>query len=135
MTSPLSLHQDGAGQQRIPTIAEIQAAVCEKFAIGIHHMTADKRSRHLARPRQIAMYLAYELTPKSLPQIGRLFGDRDHTTVLHGYRTVEALIVQDRDFAAVVAELRQSLEDPGQLILPPASKRQVVAAQYARLVA
>jgi chromosomal replication initiator protein len=98
-------------------------------------MTADKRCRHLARPRQIAMYLAYELTPKSLPQIGRLFGDRDHTTVLHGYRTVEALIVQDRDFAAVVAELRQSLEDPGQLILPPASKRQVVAAQYARLVA
>jgi chromosomal replication initiator protein len=134
MTS-LSPHQDVAGQQRIPTIDEIQAAVCEKFRIGIRHMTADKRCRHFARPRQIAMYLAYELTPKSLPQIGRLFGDRDHTTVLHGYRTVEALIVQDRDFAAVVAELRQSLEDPGQLILPPASKRQVVAAQYARLVA
>jgi chromosomal replication initiator protein len=119
----------------IPTIDEIQAAVCKKFHIGIRHMTADKRSRHLARPRQIAMYLAYELTPKSLPQIGRLFGDRDHTTVLHAYRTVEALIAQDRDFAAVVAELRQSLEDPDQLILPPASKHQVIAAQYARLVA
>jgi chromosomal replication initiator protein len=72
-------------------------------------MWSARRDRGVARPRQVAMYLARELTPMSLPCIGRLFGKRDHTTVIHAIKTVERLIATDTEFAADVAVLREEL--------------------------
>src|SRR5690348_16182149 len=84
------------------TISRIQQVVSEFFEIPEREMRSCRRFRDVARPRQIAMYLARELTPKSLPDIGRRFGNRDHTTVIHAIKTVEHLINIDADFAADV---------------------------------
>lgn len=77
------------------TIAEIQREVADHFHIPAAEMTSARRFRAVARPRQIAMFLAKELTPKSLPAIGRDFGGRDHTTVIHAIRQVEKLCATD----------------------------------------
>ena len=108
------------------TIAEIQKAVCDRFGLRMLDMKAHRRNRVLARPRQIAMYLASELTPRSLPEIGRLF-DRDHTTVLHACRRIPALAEFDRELARAVADLRDALTaspeaDPNQMLLPLAAE-------------
>ena len=71
---------------------------------------AEGRARNVARPRQIAMYLAKQLTSRSLPEIGRKF-DRDHTTVMHAVRKVEELIIEDTSLAESVDALRRSLEN------------------------
>ena len=73
------------------TIEEIQKKVAEHFNIRITDMHSPRRSRSVARPRQIAMYLAKSITSRSLPEIGRKFGGRDHTTVLHACRKIEEL--------------------------------------------
>jgi chromosomal replication initiator protein len=73
-------------------------------------MFSERRSRSVARPRQIAMYLAKQLTQRSLPEIGRKFGGRDHTTVMHAVRKVEELRSQDQAFADDVDMLRRMLE-------------------------
>lgn len=90
-------------------IAEIQMATAMRFNIPLREMTSARRYREVARPRQVAMYLARELTPHSLPQIGRLFGDRDHTTVIHALRRIEELIETDGELAANVEWLRGEL--------------------------
>lgn len=92
------------------TIDDIQKKVAEHFNIRFTDMHAAKRSRTVARPRQIAMYLAKKLTSKSLPEIGRSFGGRDHTTVMHGVRKVEELIEQDPSVSADVEMLRRMLQ-------------------------
>lgn len=117
-----------------PSIAEIQHAVCERFGVRLIEMSSARRARSVVRPRQIAMYLARELTLRSLPTIGRFFGNRDHTTVMHACRTIEAICRQDCDCAAVVDALRQQLSGAEQFRLP-STQEQVLAAQYARLVA
>lgn len=66
----------------------IKCEVCARFDVPLREMQSRRRARVLARPRQLAMALAYELTPLSLPKVGELFGDRDHTTVLHAVRCV-----------------------------------------------
>src|SRR6185437_16380712 len=72
------------GSARItPHIAEIQYAVAERFGVPMMEMVSDRRARRVARPRQVAMYLSRELTPMSLPGIGKHFGGRDHTTIMH----------------------------------------------------
>ena len=81
------------------TVEEIQKVVAEHFNIKISEMHSVRRQRGLARPRQAAMYLAKSLTTKSLPEIGRKFGGRDHTTVLHAVKRVEELQKTDRSFA------------------------------------
>ena len=91
------------------SVAVVQKIVAEHFSLTVLALISARRARSVARPRQIAMYLARELTAKSLPQIGALFGGRDHTTVLHGVRTVEQLVVSDREVAATVAALRDRL--------------------------
>ena len=91
-------------------IAHIQAAVAAFYDIPVLEMTSARRSRQVARPRQVAMYLAKQLTPKSLPDIGRRFGGRDHTTVIHAVRTITQLIDGDGEFAADVAALQGVLE-------------------------
>jgi len=73
-------------------------------------MTSARRAREVARPRQIAMYLAKQLTPRSLPEIGRRFGGRDHTTVIHAVRQIEKLRMADAELDADVRLLLRQLE-------------------------
>jgi len=93
----------------VPSVAEIQREVARYFHIPVLEMVSQRRSRDVARPRQVAMYLTKQLTPKSLPNIGRLFGNRDHTTVIHACRQVARLIGEDQGFADDVAVLEGRL--------------------------
>jgi hypothetical protein len=88
-------------------VAHIQAAVAAYYQIDVSAMTSSRRTN--AHPRQVAMYLASELTPKSLPDIGRRFGGRDHTTVMHACRAVKSRIAEDPEVALDVAFLKARL--------------------------
>ena len=92
------------------TIEEIQKRVAEHFNIRLSEMYSSRRARAVARPRQIAMYLAKQLTARSLPEIGRKFGGRDHTTVMHAVKKVEELRSIDNGFSEDVELLRRMLE-------------------------
>ena len=96
--------------ERRVTIDEIQRRVAEHFNIRLSEMTSERRARAVARPRQIAMYLAKQLTTRSLPEIGRKFGGRDHTTVMHAVRKIEELTLGDRALAEDVELLRRMLQ-------------------------
>ena len=98
-----------ANDRRI-TIEEIQKKVADHFSIKLTEMHSARRARSVARPRQVAMYLAKQLTSRSLPEIGRRFGGRDHTTVMHAIRKVEELQGLDSGFAEDVDLLRRVLE-------------------------
>jgi chromosomal replication initiator protein len=102
-------------EEREPTIAEIQSYVAGYFGLHIIEMRSQRRARAIARPRQIAMFLAGELTRHSLPTIGKHFGNRDHTTVLHAIWQVNALCERDAAFARDLAVIRQGVENPAQL--------------------
>jgi chromosomal replication initiator protein len=92
------------------TIEEIQRKVAEHYNIRLSDMIGPKRLRTIARPRQIAMYLAKQLTPRSLPEIGRRFGGRDHTTIMHGVRKVEELMTMDSQLSDDIQLLRRLLQ-------------------------
>ena len=92
------------------TVEEIQRKVSDHFNIRLSDLIGPKRVRTFARPRQIAMYLSKQLTSRSLPEIGRRFGGRDHTTVMHGVRKIEELMVKDSQIADDLELLRRSLE-------------------------
>ena len=92
------------------TIEEIQKKVAEHFNIRITDMHSPRRSRSVARPRQVAMYLAKSITSRSLPEIGRKFGGRDHTTVMHAVRKIEELKSTDSIFNDDVELLKRMLE-------------------------
>ncbi len=98
-----------ASKRRI-TIDEIQKRVSEHFHIRHAEMVSARRAREVARPRQIAMYLAKQLTPRSLPEIGRRFGGRDHTTVIHAVRQIEKLRAADSEIDSDVRTLIRVLE-------------------------
>ena len=98
-----------ASRRRI-TIDEIQKRVSEHFRIRHAEMVSARRAREVARPRQIAMYLAKQLTPRSLPEIGRRFGGRDHTTVIHAVRQIERLRGEDSEIDNDVRTLIRMLE-------------------------
>lgn len=95
--------------ERRVTIEEIQRKVAEHYNIRLSELIGPKRVRTLARPRQVAMYLAKELTSRSLPEIGRRFGGRDHTTIIHGVRKVEELVASDPQIAEDLRLLRRLL--------------------------
>jgi chromosomal replication initiator protein len=90
------------------TIEEIQKRVAEHWGLRVTDMTSSRRARTVARPRQVAMYLAKQFTDRSLPEIGRMFGNRDHTTVMHAVSRVAELMEADPDFKEQV-ELMQGL--------------------------
>ncbi len=98
-----------ASKRRV-TIDEIQKRVSDHFKIRQAEMVSARRARAVARPRQIAMYLAKQLTPRSLPEIGRRFGGRDHTTVIHAVKQIEKLRVADSEIDADVRALMRALE-------------------------
>jgi len=104
------LHDLLRASDRRVTIDEIQKRVAEHYNIKVADMHSARRARTVARPRQVAMYLSKQLTPRSLPEIGRKFGGRDHTTVMHAVRKVEELCSQDRSFAEDVELLRRMLQ-------------------------
>ena len=89
---------------------QIQNVVSNYFNIPLSDMLSQRRSRPLARPRQIAMFLAKKMTTRSLPEIGRRFGNRDHTTVIHAVRKVEELRGKDLSFDEDVQLLIRMLE-------------------------
>ncbi|MEL6169547.1 MAG: chromosomal replication initiator protein DnaA [Pseudomonadota bacterium] len=92
------------------TVEEIQRRVSDHYNIRLSDLIGPKRVRTFARPRQIAMYLCKQLTSRSLPEIGRRFGGRDHTTVMHGVRRIEDLKTKDSQIAEDLELLRRSLE-------------------------
>lgn len=98
-----------ASDRRV-TVEEIQRKVSDHYNIRLSDMLGPKRLRSFARPRQIAMYLCKQLTSRSLPEIGRRFGGRDHTTVMHGVRRIEGLRNQDSQMSDDLDLLRRSLE-------------------------
>ncbi len=104
------LHDLLRANDRRVTIEEIQKRVAEHFNIRVADMHSARRARAVARPRQIAMYLAKQLTSRSLPEIGRKFGGRDHTTVMHAVRKVDELCAADPAFSEDVDLLRRMLE-------------------------
>ncbi|PLX33377.1 MAG: chromosomal replication initiator protein DnaA [Hyphomicrobiales bacterium] len=91
------------------SIADIHKVVIDHFKISKAELLSTRRHQSIARPRQIAMFLAKELTTRSLPEIGRRFGGKDHTTVLYAVRRIRALMEDDRDLTRTVSILRQSL--------------------------
>ena len=104
------LHDILRAHDRRVTIEEIQRKVAEHYNIRLTDMSSARRARNVARPRQVAMYLAKQLTSRSLPEIGRRFGNRDHTTVMHAVSRVAELMQADVSFAEDVELLRRMLE-------------------------
>ncbi|MEO1460151.1 MAG: chromosomal replication initiator protein DnaA, partial [Pseudomonadota bacterium] len=96
--------------ERKVTVEEIKRQVAEHYNLRMSDLISPRRQRTVARPRQVAMYLAKTLTSKSLPEIGRSFGGRDHTTVLHAVKKVEELRKADERLAEDVEILRRTLE-------------------------
>ncbi len=104
------LHDILKAHDRRVTIEEIQRRVAEHYNIRLTDMASARRARAVARPRQVAMYLAKQLTSRSLPEIGRKFGNRDHTTVMHAVSRVGELMERDSAFGEDVELLRRMLE-------------------------
>ncbi len=99
-----------ANDRRV-TIDEIQKKVADYYNVRISDMHSPRRARAVARPRQVAMYLCKTLTQRSLPEIGRKFGGRDHTTVMHAVKKVEELMIEEKTIAEDIDLLRRMLEN------------------------
>ncbi len=93
------------------TIEEIKKKVSEHYTVKVADLESPNRTRSIVRPRQIAMYLARLLTPRSYPEIGRRFGNRDHTTVMHAVETIQRLTGLDPAFREDVEQLRLSIRN------------------------
>jgi chromosomal replication initiator protein len=114
--------------RQAPSIPEIQAATCQHFGLSSQELVSFSRSPRVLWPRQVAIYLARELTEESLPTIGRQFGGRDHSTVLHAWRRTSERVTNERPARELVATLR-ALLDPASTPSPPTYRR----AQPAKL--
>jgi chromosomal replication initiator protein len=101
----------GAREQRRVRTEDIQRVVARHYNVSKADLLSSRRTRTIVRPRQIAMYLAKVLTPRSLPEIGRRFGGRDHTTVLHAVRKIEELISGDHTLADEIELLKRMIDE------------------------
>ena len=101
--------KDVFNQIRVITVDKIQNVVSNFFNIALSEMLSQRRSRPLARPRQIAMYLAKKMTSRSLPEIGRRFANRDHTTVIHAVKTITRLSEQDEEMKKNIHQIKSLL--------------------------
>jgi len=97
-----------AGQRL--TVDRIQRAVCDEFRVTLTDMVSKRRARAIARPRQVAMYLSKKMTKRSLPDIGRRFGGRDHTTVMHAVKRIDSLRLEDGSFNAQIESVEAALK-------------------------
>ena len=91
------------------SIDNIQTLVCKYFKISKNEMLSSRRSRYLVRPRQVAIYLSKILTSKSLPEIGREFSNRDHTTIIHSVKTIEKLKVENSEINNGISYLKNQI--------------------------
>ena len=103
--------KDVFSQTKIITVDKIQNIVSNYFNISLSDMLSQRRSRPLARPRQIAMYLSKKMTTRSLPEIGRRFANRDHTTVIHAVKTISRLSEQDDEMKKNIKQIKSLLMD------------------------
>ena len=101
--------KDVFNQAKIVTVDKIQNTVSNYFNITLNDMLSQRRSRPLARPRQIAMFLAKKLTTRSLPEIGRRFANRDHTTVIHAVKTITKLSEKDEEMKKNLIQIKTLL--------------------------
>jgi chromosomal replication initiator protein len=101
----------GQREPRRVKIEDIQRVVARHYNVSKADLLSSRRTRTIVRPRQIAMYLAKVLTPRSLPEIGRRFGGRDHTTVLHAVRKIEGLIEGDMTLADEIELLKRMIDE------------------------
>ena len=101
--------KDVLNQTKIITVDKIQNTVSNFFNISLSEMLSQRRSRPLARPRQVAMYLAKKMTTRSLPEIGRRFANRDHTTVIHAVKTITRLSEQDDEMKKNINQIKSLL--------------------------
>ncbi len=101
--------KDVFSQIKVITVDKIQNVVSNYFNIPLSEMLSQRRSRPLARPRQIAMYLAKKMTTRSLPEIGRRFANRDHTTVIHAVKTITRLTEQDDEMKKNINQIKSLL--------------------------
>lgn len=101
----------GAREPRRIRIEDIQKVVAGHFNVSKHDLLSARRTRAIVRPRQIAMYLAKTMTPRSFPEIGKRFGGRDHTTVLHAVRKVEELAAADEGLAQEIELLKRLIQE------------------------
>jgi chromosomal replication initiator protein len=92
-----------------PSIRDIQKAVCKHYDVKMMDLLSSRRTAEIVKPRQVAMFLCKDLTPHSLPQLGRRFGGKDHTTVLHAVRKVERLCQCDAELAHDIATLTKAI--------------------------
>jgi len=101
------------GQSVEISIRRIQETVSERFGMTVNELCSAKRSQSIAYPRQVAMYLSRALTDSSLPKIGKEFGGRDHTTVMHANAKIEGMIREDRTVYNLVQELTARIKQAG----------------------
>jgi chromosomal replication initiator protein len=99
------------GEPRRVRIEDIQRIVARHYNVSKTELLSNRRTRTIVKPRQVAMYLAKVMTPRSLPEIGRRFGGRDHTTVLHAVRKIEGLSGEDRQLAQEIELLKRLISD------------------------
>jgi chromosomal replication initiator protein len=101
----------GAREPRRVRIEDIQRVVARHYNVSKSDLLSSRRTRTIVRPRQIAMYLAKVLTPRSLPEIGRRFGGRDHTTVLHAVRKIEGMVAADKTLSEEIELLKRMIDE------------------------
>src|SRR6201989_1359038 len=99
-------------------IEDIQRVVARQYNVSRSDLLSSRRTANVVRPRQVAMYLAKTLTLRSLPEIGRRFGGRDHTTVLHAVRKIEALVAKDTALSEEVESLKRQLQEERESAAP-----------------
>lgn len=96
-------------KKRVITIEDVQEAVATRFHVKIHDLKSKRRTKTLVYPRQIAMYLSRELTNASYPEIGRDFGGKDHTTIIHAWKQVEKGLEKDNTLQTTVESLKDEI--------------------------
>lgn len=100
---------DAPPELHCPRMSEIARAVCDHYGLTQIDFYSDRRARKVSRPRQVAMWIARQMTIRSLPEIARFLRRGDHTTVIHGIRTIEGLIDKDEDLVADIHAIRRRI--------------------------
>ena len=104
-------HLTRSGEPKRIRIEEIQRVVARHYNVSKQDLLSNRRTRTIVKPRQVAMYLAKMMTPRSLPEIGRRFGGRDHTTVLHAVRKIEDMVGADQQLAKELELLKRLIDE------------------------
>lgn len=99
----------GEAIPKFPAIIDVLRAVSKHYGMSIANIISERRTKNITRPRMVAMYLCRELTPRSYPQIGRMMGNRDHTTVMHGAQKIASRIATDPELSTEVETIKAKI--------------------------